>query len=157
MTPGFDFSALPQRPAAPPGGCSHDPVLLVPDPVRGIAHHATTVLYIGFNLEHEASVSSKDFWTNKSEIVLSVLWNDAPLCKGRDRMAIIAQRMNWVLNFVAKVAAFFDGNAIYRFEMCSHHSFWAWGLVLLGWERSHHNFLILYCFSLQINKEKLRS
>lgn len=61
MTPGLDFSALPQRPAAPPGGCRHDLVLLVPDPVRGIAHHATTVLYIGFNLESEASVSSKDF------------------------------------------------------------------------------------------------
>lgn len=154
MTPGLDFSALPQRPAAPPGGCSHELVLLVLDPVRGIAHHATTVLYIGFKCGLGVF---KGFWTNKSEIVLSVLWNDALLCKGRDRTAIIAQRINWVLNFVAKVTAFFDGNAIYRFEMCSHHSSWAWGLVLLGWARSHHNFLILYCFSLQINEEILRS
>ncbi len=143
---GLIFQLPPQRPAAPLRGCSHDLVLLVPDPVRSIAHHATTVCYIGFNLERVASVSSKDFWTNKSEKVLSVLWNDAPLCKDRDRTAIIAQRINWVLNFAAKVAAFFDGNAIYRFEMCSHHSSWAWGLVLLGWARSNHNFLILYIF-----------
>lgn len=35
-------------------------------------------------------------------------------------MAIIAQGINWVLNSVAKVTAFFDENAIYRFEKCSH-------------------------------------
>lgn len=113
--------------------------------------------HLFFILVLTLSVSSKDFWTNKSEMVLSTLWNDAPHCKGRDGTAIIAQRINWVLNFVAKVIAFFLDNAIYRFEMCSHHSLWAWGLVLLGWARSHHNFTHYTLFSLQINVEMLRS
>ncbi len=70
---GLIFQLPPQRPAAPPRGCSHDLVLLVPDPVRSIAHHATTVCYIGFN--HWAGLSvfkrflNKQIWKSPQHLV----------------------------------------------------------------------------------------